>query len=356
MVEKSKAGDETLIPGLFVTFMIAVVSFLTWWSLKDTQLKFSALLWAFVYSIIVTNIFHNLSSGKYKSGVKFASANLLRFAIAILGITISAAVWLKMGWVGVMCTLIVIAFAFSFGFIFCRYVLGMNLPLSILIGAGTCNCGATAIAAVGPAIGAKSEEMGLSVATVTIFGLIAMFGYPMLFNGPLGNWLEHNVLAYGLWAGMGIHETAQVIAAGDQIKGSVEMAMMAKSIRIFMIGPMVLVSVILFGYLNQKVDESERSKIAIPWFAAWFIALSFVDAYLESSAFGTDWIHFSKTYIKPSITFVLAWAFAGVGFNIKIKDLTKVGAKAFAGGLLTALTVGVLALLLTKHVWLPFNS
>ena len=350
----SESSDNDLLNGLAVTFIIAIISFITWWLLKATVLNFSALLWSFVYSIVLTNMFRGLSSGKYEKGVNFAATKLLRFSIAILGITISAAVWLKLGLVGIICVLIVIFFAFFFGLYFCRYILKMELPLSILIGAGTCNCGATAIAATGPAIKAKSEEMGMAVATVTIFGLIAMFIYPLLFQGPLYDWLDKNVLAYGMWVGMGVHETAQVIAAADQVEGSLSIAMMAKSIRIFMIGPMVLLSVLMFGALKEKVPGAKRVKIAVPWFAVWFIILSFVCALLESSNFSKQWVYYSNTYLKPLITFLLAWAFAGVGFKVKWHDLAKVGLKSFIGGLVAALVVGVLALILTKYVWLTY--
>ena len=106
------ANDDGLLYGLIITFIVAVLSFLTWWFLKSTVVNFSALLWAFVYSIIITNLLPNLSSGKYIKGINFASSKLLRFSIAILGITVSAAVWLKLGIIGIICTLIVIFFAF----------------------------------------------------------------------------------------------------------------------------------------------------------------------------------------------------------------------------------------------------
>jgi len=97
-----------------------------------------------------------------------------------------------------------------------------------------------------------------------------------------------------------------------------------------------------------------KSKIAVPWFAVWFIILSFVCALLESSNFSKQWVYYSNTYLKPLITFLLAWAFAGVGFKVKWHDLAKVGLKSFIGGLVAALVVGVLALILTKYVWLTY--
>ena len=62
-----------------------MVSFITWWLLKGTWLKFSALLWAFIYSIIVVNLRPALFDGKFQAGIEFSSTKLLRWSIALLG-------------------------------------------------------------------------------------------------------------------------------------------------------------------------------------------------------------------------------------------------------------------------------
>ena len=186
---KERVGE--LIPGLLVTLGLAVVAYATWWLLKDTLLKFSALLWAFIFSIIASNLLPVLSSEKFHHGIEMSSTRLLRWSIALLGLTFSAAVWANLGGIGIAAVLINLVFAFTFGFIFCRYVLKLDGALTVLLSAGTSICGATAIAACGPAIRAKAEEMGLSLAVITLFGLVAMFGYPLTFktkcNDAAGN-------------------------------------------------------------------------------------------------------------------------------------------------------------------------
>jgi predicted neutral ceramidase superfamily lipid hydrolase len=44
------------MPGVAVALIIAVISFITWWFLRDTWLKFSCLLWSFVFSIVIANL------------------------------------------------------------------------------------------------------------------------------------------------------------------------------------------------------------------------------------------------------------------------------------------------------------
>ena len=341
-----------ILPGLSVALALAIISFTTWWLLQDTWLKFSVLLWAFIYSIIASNLIPALSLDKFKAGIEFSSTRLLRWSIALFGLTFSASLWLKLGIWGVVVVLINLVIAFTFGMVFCRYVLKMNDTLSILLSIGTCICGASAIAATGPALRAKAEEIGLSLAVITLFGLIAMFAYPALFNGPLGAWLNTNPLAFGMWSGIGIHETAQVIAAASQVNGASAVAISGKLIRIFMIGPMVFVSFLLFRQFSKK-SESEYMNLAVPWFAVAFIAFTLIHLGLESSGISNGWAAFNAVFLKPAVTFLLAWSFAGVGLKVKIASIKAIGLKAFLGGLAVALFASISGLLLVKFIWMP---
>lgn len=359
-MDKTQLGVErtiklqSLLPGLLITLAIAVISFITWWFLKATWLKFSALLWAFVYSIIAVNLLPVLSEGRFKAGVEFSSTKLLRWTIALLGLTISASVWLKLGGVGVALVLINLAIVFLFGIVFCKYVMGIDNALSILVAVGTSICGASAIAAVGPAIKAKAEEMGLSVAVITLFGLIAMLIYPLLFHGPLADWLGNSPLAYGIWTGTGIHETAQVIAAASQIDNSISIATSAKFIRIFMIGPMIFISLFIFRYFSRSI-EGGQIRLSAPWFAVIFVILSLVHLGLEALPIRDLWLTINSSYLTPAVTFLLAWSFASIGLKVKASAIRSIGLKAFLGGMAVAVFAGIISLLLVKFFWMPLN-
>jgi len=348
---KERAGD--LLPGLLLTLAFATIAFATWWFLKDTWFKFSALLWAFIYAIIASNLLPVFSRGSFTVGIEFCSTRLLRWAIALLGLTISASVWTKLGGVGIAVVLINLTFVFIFGFVFCRYVLRQNSSLAVLLGAGTGICGASAIAAVGPAIRAKTGEMALALSAITLFGLVAMFAYPLLFYGPLGSWIGNDPIAYGMWTGMGVHETAQVIAAASQVDGALSIATSAKFIRIFMIGPMVFISLLVFRRFSDKTAVTQV-KQSVPWFAVAFVAFTLVHLGLEFLPIRGDWLYLNSNYLKPVVTFLMAWSFAGVGFKVKVSTLRALGVKAAIGGIVVALVAGVSALLLTKYLFIPF--
>jgi uncharacterized integral membrane protein (TIGR00698 family) len=343
-----------LMPGLLVALAIAIISFITYWFLKGTWLKFSALLWAFIYSIIAINLLPVLSKDRFKPGIDMASSRMLRWTIALLGLTISASVWAKLGFAGIALVLINLVIVFMFGIIFCKYVVRMDSALAILVAVGTSICGASAIAAVGPALKAKAEEMGLSLAVITLFGLAAMLTYPLLFNGPLAGWLGNNPLAYGLWTGTGIHETAQVIAAASQVQNAVSIATSAKFIRIFMIGPMVFVSLFIFRYFSRG-SQSGRVKLSVPWFALVFVLLSLAHLGIESLPIRDSWRIFNSTYLSPTVTFLLAWSFAAIGLKVKFSAIRKMGLKVFLGGMAVAVFAGISSLLLVKFFWMPLG-
>ena len=81
--------------------------------------------------------------------------------------------------------------------------------LGLLLGVGTAICGGTAIVATAPVLEAEEKDVVFSVATVTLLGLIAMFVLPVLAHS-----LHMSDKAFGYWAGLSIHQTPQVIAAG----------------------------------------------------------------------------------------------------------------------------------------------
>lgn len=354
-IASSRKSYKEFLPGVGLTLLFAVISFLTWWFLKDTWLKFSALLWAYIFSLIATNLFPRMSSGKFIPGIEASSTRLLRLAIALLGLTVSASVWAKLGGIGVAVVLINLVFVFAFGLLFCRKVLKLSGTLPVLIGVGTSVCGASAVAATSPAVKAKAEESGLAVAVITLFGLAAMFSYPLLFSGPLAGWLGNSALAFGMWSGMGIHETAQVVAAGSQVDGALGMAVSAKFIRVFMIGPMVFASLLVFRR-QSGAQEKSRARFPIPWFAVFFVIFTLVYLGLESSPIKTTWAMVSIGYISPVVTFLLAWSFAAIGLKVKISSIRAIGLKAFIGGIVVALVAGLTALLLVKFLWIPLYA
>ena len=336
-------------PGIVFCLIVALISFGIWGFYKPV----SPMLWAFVIGIIVTNTIGIRSV--LKSGVGFCSGQLLKFGVAVLGFTTSALIWTHVG-VGVIAAFIVITAALSLS-LWLGAKMGLSHRLASLIGVGTAICGASAIAALTPAINAKEEESGLAISGITLFGLVSMFLYPFLFlytpvNGLLGGSLD----AYAIWVGAGVHETAQVIAAASAVNASVaQAAMLIKSVRIFMIGPVVF---LLSWYCSRCEGGKGKASFVVPLFAVAFTLGTLVCALLDLNtatllSAGVDWVAI-KTYLSGTILpFTFATAFAGVGSKVSFSSILKLGARPILVAATVALTAGLLAFI-TAVLLVPY--
>jgi uncharacterized integral membrane protein (TIGR00698 family) len=330
------------IPGVIFAMTVALFGFAVW-----TQYKpISALMWSFIFAIIVSNIIK--IPDNIQTGLRFTSSQLLKFTIALLGLVTSASVWLEVG-IGAINALVIIGFSFLTSITLGRR-LGISNRLAILIGVGTSICGASAIAATAPAINAKEEEIGVAISGITLFGLISMFLYPYLFtNTVVYNWLLGNPIVYAIWVGSGVHESAQVIAAACALSPDcMQPALIIKSIRIFMIAPIVLASTFFLNRFESG-EGNLKAKVAVPLFAVVFLVNSLICAGLNAFAvnnmvLGSAWMWLQTALKSSLIPFLLAISFAGVGSKVKFRDIAKVGLKPFAFAALMSIVAGVLAL------------
>lgn len=352
MVNPNFAAVRRVLPGLAYCVAVAASSFLMWGFYRPI----SPLMWAFVLSIIVANLFGVRAS--IREGVGFSSGQLLKFGVALLGLVTSALIWTRVG-VGVVAAFVVIVAALGLG-VWLGARMGLNHRISSLIAVGTAICGASAIAALTPAIGAKEEESGLAVSGITLFGLVSMFLYPFLFLGtPVNGLLGGNVNAYAVWVGAGVHETAQVIAAAGAVDAvAVQAAMLIKSVRIFMIGPVVF---LLSWYCSRCERGAGGGRgFAVPLFAVAFTLGSLVCAALDLNAaglmgVGVDWFGI-KAYLSGTVLpFTFATAFAGVGSKVSFRSMAALGPRPILVAAVVAVTAGVLAFL-TAVLLVPFIS
>jgi uncharacterized membrane protein YadS len=102
-----------------------------------------------------------------------------------------------------------------------------------LIAVSTSICGITAIVAAAPVIRAREVEVSYAVACIALFGLIAMFTYPLLAHTLFSTRPQ---LA-GIFLGTAVHDTSQVVGAALMYQnqysapGSLEAATVTKLVR-----------------------------------------------------------------------------------------------------------------------------
>jgi uncharacterized integral membrane protein (TIGR00698 family) len=190
-------------PGLFLTTAIAGLAFAV------RQIPGVATFSPMILAIVMGISFHNIvGTPKWaKDGVTFSLRRILRFAIILLGLQLTAQQVVEVGPLG----LAIIAATLLGTFAFTTWLggmMGVDRKLTQLIAAGTSICGASAVIATNTVTKGHDEDVAYAVACVTVFGSIAMFLYPIL-----PGILHLNPHAFGLWAGASIHEIAQVVAA-----------------------------------------------------------------------------------------------------------------------------------------------
>ena len=198
-----------------------------------------------------------------------ATKILLQASVVGLGFGMNLERVLAAGRTGILFTLATIA-----GTLLLGYALGRAMHMSAgtahLISSGTAICGGSAIAAVGPVIGASDEEMSVSLGTVFILNSIALFVFP-----AIGAVLQLSQNQFGVWAAIAIHDTSSVVgAAANYGAEALQVATTVKLTRALWIVPLALGTALAF--------RRNKARVAIPWFILFFLIASLVRTYVQA--------------------------------------------------------------------------
>lgn len=324
------AGLFKVLPGIALTAAIAAAAF----GLR--QLPGVAALSPMILAILIGIAFHNVvgTPAQAKDGIKFSLRRILRFAIILLGLQLTAAQVAEVGASGIAVIVATLVATFTFTKWF-GALLGVESKLVELIAAGTSICGASAVIATNTVTDAPDEDVAYAVACVTVFGSIAMFAYPLL---PA--LLHLTPKAYGLWAGASIHEIAQVVAAAFQDgKQAGEFGTIAKLSRVMMLAPVVLTLGFLATRRRAKSASGASASVPLPWFVLGFIALIGLNSLVTVPA---SW----KGLIVPATSFLLSMALAAMGLETDIRKLKAKGIKPLLVGLAAFLFIASFSLTL----------
>ena len=318
----------TVVPGLMLTAGIAAAAF------GLHALPGISLLSPMILSILIGIAFHNIvrTPALAKAGVVFSLRRILRLAIILLGLQLTAQQVIAVGGTGlaVIVTTLLSTFLFTS---WAGRLLGVDAKLTQLIAAGTSICGASAVIATNTVTDGSDEDVAYAVACVTVFGSIAMFSYPMLVGV-----LHLDPHAYGLWAGSSIHEIAQVVAAAYQDGTQAgDSATIAKLTRVMMLAPVVL----SLGLLVSRRGGQSSAKVPMPWFVIGFIALIIVNS-LVSIPTGI------KAPTAMVTTFGLSMALAAMGLETDIRKLWAEGIRPLLLGLVAFLFISSFSLMLIR--------
>lgn len=310
---KSKENGMFIL-GVAICFAVAGLSVLIEKLIPGELLGASII--ALFMGTMINSFFH---PAWIKPALKFTSKKVLKAAIILLGASLSVNTIFSVGRMTFFVMIFTFAMCFGGGY-FIRRLFGLNWKLGNLISAGTGICGGSAVAAIAPVIDADDKDIAFAMSSTFLFDMVMVALYPLM-----GNALGMADIAYGIWSGTSVNDTASVVAAGYAFSDAAgDFATMVKLTRTIAIIPTVLV----FAYIGARIKQKEM-KIAnkgrkvklvkiVPWFIGGFLLLAVANSVglIPAAASGI---------MKSASKFLMVSALAAIGLGTSISDFKKAG-------------------------------
>ncbi len=320
-------GDKSIhpllrkLPGLLFIALITV-GFLQLAALPSVaHLGLGSLTLAMVGGALLGNTLYPRLQRYCDEGVNWSKHHLLRLGIVLYGFRLSLQHIAALGISGLVIDALVLTSTFLLACYLGKTLLGLDEKTVYLIGAGSSICGAAAVLATAPTVKAEGDSVAIAVATVVIFGTIAMFLYPCLYAlAVTGDYLPISPQIFGVYIGSTVHEVAQVVAAGHSISPEVEnTAVIGKMLRVMLLAPFLMV---LGACLQRRTNSSETEKtpMAFPWFAVGFIAVA---GFNSLHWLPDTWL----TTLNQIDNLLLAMAMGALGVTTRLSAVRRAGVK-----------------------------
>lgn len=323
------AGPGSRLPGLAAAVALAVVST----AIGRAVPTLGSAVPAVLIGALVTTI--HRPGARLRPGLAYAAGRLLQVAVVVLGLRLSLPEVVAVGARSLPVMLGTLAACLLTARIIGRR-LGVGGDLRVLIGSGTGICGASAIAAVSPVIGAAGADVAYAISTIFVFNIAAVVVFPLL-----GHALGLSQHAFGLFAGTAVNDTSSVVAAAATYGSTAaDQAVVVKLVRTLMIIPVVLALGVLSRRRRTAAEAGgwgRRSVRLVPWFLVGFIIAAAANSAGAVPA-GADHA------IAGASTFLITVALAGIGLSTDLPALRRTGARPLLLGAVLWVTVATVSL------------
>ena len=317
MAITKKAG---LYHGILFMALFACAAFFIGQAQLMRDLSFSPLIIGIVLGMIYANSLRNHLPETWTPGIQYCSKSILRLGIILYGFRLTFQDVVAVGMGGVLVDLIIVTVTILGG-VWIGRLLKMDRDIALLTSIGSGICGAAAVLGAEATLHTKPYKTAVAVATVVIFGTIAMFLYPMAYRSGI---LGLDATQMGIFSGSTLHEVAHAVGAGnamgDEIAG---VSIIVKMIRVMLLVPVLI---ILGWWAASKVKSGSskegKRKVAVPWFAFGFLLVIGFNSFnlLPEAVVG---------WINDFDTFLLTMAMAALGAETSFDKFKKAGAKPF---------------------------
>jgi len=336
-----------LLPGLALSAALAAVAIRLGASGWLQAHGMTALTVAIVLGILLGNTVYPFIATSSGAGVTFSKQTLLRAGVILYGLRLTLHDIGQVGMSGVLIDAVLLSSTFALALFLGTRLFGLDRETSMLIGAGNAICGAAAVMATEPLLRARTEQVTVAISTVVVFGTVAIFVYPALYElNQHWQLLPAGSRAFGIYAGSTIHEVAQVFAAARSISvETANTAVITKMVRVMMLAPFLIGMSAWLARQDGRRPEARQHggsdghqaghrRLTIPWFAFAFIGMVVFNSLTE----------LPHAVVGAAIdldTFLLAMAMGALGLTTHLSAIRRAGIKPLLlGGLLFAWLVG----------------
>jgi uncharacterized integral membrane protein (TIGR00698 family) len=335
---------KSSLPGLGLTLAIALVAYqleklpIPPFSIgAPARHPIDAMLIAIMLGVLIRNTVG--LPERFVPGVRKAVLSIVTSGIVLMGAKLDFFDVVRTSSTGLVASVTCVVVALALTIWLCRWW-GVGQKLGILVAVGTAICGGTAIAVVAPVIEADDNDTAFAMATVTLLGLVAVFTLPLL-----GSLAGMSQTEFGVWTGISVHATPQVIATGfayGPIAG--EVATIVKLVRVLLLAPVVIGIGVWYGRTKRSrqvahVPRATRIATLFPPFILGFVLLALANTLhllpdftlhlKDSFAWAGQDLHVSLARLVAMVSnFLLTITMAGVGLGVHLRGLARFGLKA----------------------------
>lgn len=332
-----------LLPGLLLLFAIGFLGkFLEKFAgayAKNHDLKqmpnIEYVLWAILIGIVIANTVG--VSKLFEPGVATYEF-WLKMGIVFLGARFLVSEVLKLGSVSLV--LVVMEIVLSLAVMtWLGKAFGLNPKLTSLLAVGSSVCGVSAIIATKGAIDAEEDDSTLAIAAIILSGTLALIAFP-----PIGHALGMSDKAFGMWAGLGVDNTAEVIATSTRYNPEsvvvVKTAVIAKTARNATIGFVVLAYA--FYWAKKGLAKGVEKKGAFLWekFPKFVLGFVLITALATAGVFAKPQLASLGNLSK----WCFLLTFAGVGLRVNFREMRNKGLRPFVVGTLGEVAIATMTL------------
>lgn len=327
-----------VVPGFLLAILIAAIS-----QFIESALPIH-LIGGSVIALFIGMIINQFYKPNHitKAGITFTSKKVLKFAIVLLGASLSIGTILHVGKLSLTVMVFTLLTCFGGGY-FVGKALGLDWKLSNLISAGTGICGGSAIAAIAPVIEAEDKDIAYAMSATFLFDMAMIVLFPIM-----GMALGLSDMAYGLWAGTAVNDTSSVVAAGYAFSEAAgDFATMVKLTRTLSIIPTVLIFAMINMRLKQKAaavslgDMGQKPPVKFSAIFPWFIIFFVLMALANSVGFIPPNLSAS---MKGLSKFLMVAALAAIGLNTDFTEMKKAGFQPMLHGFIISALVVIVAI------------